>query len=208
MPHLPSSNLALVMTDIIGFNGPPRSGKTAGVAYTTLWYLRHGYHAFTNFEIYHRNAEMIEPRDLVTMLKEAMDWREKRPMYYRTVLAAQEIYGWLESRTSTDKAVMMLGYFVFYSGKMGISIIYDAQLNSSIDKRLKYNATKRYLAENRKDRFVYHELDLEHTEENIPTGKKWSLKKAYAQKAVFPFYNTYKVSKPVGFDAWLAKCNL
>lgn len=192
------------MTDIIGFNGPPRSGKTAAVALLALWYARHGYTVLSNFEIYHPNCRQVDVQDLIYMLKGAMAYDGRNgPLYPRHVLAAQEIYGWLESRMQQNKAVLLMGYFVFYSGKMGLSIIYDAQLNSSVDKRLKSNATARFEAEQRPDRFVYHELDTAETETNIRTGRKRTIPLAYMQRQVFPYYNTFKVSKPVGFDRWL-----
>lgn len=195
------------MTDIIGFNGPPRSGKTAAVATLALWYLRHGYTVLSNFEIYHPHARMVDVHDLIEMLKAAMEWNNPYPIYPRTVLAAQEIYGWLESRMTQDKAVLLMGYFVFYSGKMGISIIYDAQLNSSADKRLKYNVTRRFEAEQQDQKFVYWELDVTKTEENVRTGRKRTIRKEWLARNVFPYYNTYKVSKPIGFDRWLQTVN-
>lgn len=192
------------MTDIIGFNGPPRSGKTAAVAALGLWYARRGYTVLNNFEIYHSNCRQIEVTELIAMLKRAMDYDGRNgPLYPRHVLCAQEIYGWLESRMGMDKAVILIGYFVFYSGKMGVSIVYDAQLNSSVDKRLKSNVTARFEAERLPDRFVYHELDIGETEVNTRTGRRRSIPLRYMQQKVFPFYNTYKVSKPVGFDRWL-----
>lgn len=194
------------MTDIIGFNGAPRSGKTLAVATLALWYMRRGYTVWSNFYI--KGATMIEPRHLIEALELSMNNQQNRPLYPYHVLAAQEIYGWLESRTGRSIAELLMGYFVFYSGKMGFSIIYDAQLNSSVDKRLKQNASKRYEAEQKKDRFIYWELDLEHTEENLRTGRKRTIKKSWAEKNVFPFYHTYRVSKPIGFDEWLQKCKL
>lgn len=151
---------------------------------------------------------MIDVKDLVDMLKAAMEYTGNRPLYPKTVVVAQEIYGWLESRMSQNKAVILIGYFVFYSGKMGISIVYDAQLNSSVDKRLKFNVTKRFEAENNGDKFTYHELDINETERNVRTGKKISISRAWMQRHVFPYYNTYKVSKPVGFDKWLETIDL
>lgn len=191
------------MTDIIGFNGPPRSGKTAAIATLGLWYLKHGYTALTNFEVYHPQAKMIQVENLIEMLRKAMDWKERYPLYPKTVLLAQEIYGWLESRKGQNTAVIIMGYLVFYSGKMGITIIYDAQLNSSVDKRLKENVTARFEAQQRPDRFVYWELDPQDTEGNTRTGRRIQVSKAYMAQNVFPYYNTYSVSKPLGFDRFL-----
>lgn len=141
-----------------------------------------------------------------------MNYEGWTPLYPKHVLCAQEIYGWLESRLGHDKTVLLLGYFVFYSGKMGISIIYDAQLNSSADKRLKFNVSKRFECEKLDDNapyFKYWELDTTKTEENIRLNKKpIKLSKPWLKKYVFPFYNTYKVSKPVGFDKWLETIDL
>lgn len=195
------------MTDIIGFNGPPRSGKTAALAALALYRIRHGHTVLSNFEI--KGAKLVDIPDLVKMLKYAMETETNRPLYPNHDLYAQELFSWLESRVGHDKAVLLMGYFFLYAGKMGFGLIgYDAQLNSSVDKRLKYNASARFEAENRVDRFVYWELDLEHTEENVRTGRKVQISKSYMQRQVFPFYNTYKVSKPIGFDRWLASCGL
>lgn len=190
------------MTDIIGFNGPPRSGKTAALATLALYKIRRGRTVLSNFEV--EGAKLVDVQDLIEMLKVAMNTNTDKPLFPRHDLFAQELFSWIESRKGHDKAVLIMGYFFLYAGKMGFGTIgYDAQLNSSIDKRLKYNASARFEAENRPDRFVYHELDLEHTEENIRTGRKLQISKAYMRKKVFPFYNTYKVSKPIGFDSWI-----
>lgn len=190
------------MTDIVGFNGPPRSGKTAALAALALYKVRRGRTVLTNFGV--RGAKLIDVQDLINMLRLAMNTDTDRPLFPKHDLFAQELYSWIESRKGHDKAVLLMGYFFAYAGKMGFGTIgYDAQLNSSIDKRLKYNASARFLAENRPDRFVYWELDLEHTEENIRTGRKVQIPKEYMKRRVFPYYNTYKVSKPIGFDSWI-----
>lgn len=201
------------MTDIIGFNGPPRSGKTAAVAAYGLWYWKRGYTLLSNFPFYDlklgrpyplpERYKLVEPRDLIEMLKRAINYDGWTPLYPRHVFCGQELQSWLESRIGHDKAVLMMGYWVLYSGKMGVSVVYDTQLNSSVDKRLKENASFRFEAEKRPDKFRYWELDLEETEKNVKTGRKRSIPKQYFVHKVFPYYNTYKVTKPLGFDKWI-----
>lgn len=211
------------MTDIIGFNGPPRNGKTVAVAALGRWYWLHGYTLLANFPFYDfqrgypyplpTRYKLIEPRDLVEMLKRAIAYNGRTPLYSRHVFCGQELQSWLESRLGKDKATLLMGYWVLYSGKMGVSIVYDTQLNSSVDKRLKENASKRYEAEAvpnnvHPQKFRYWELDLEETEKNVRTGKHRTVNAAYYQRYVYPYYNTYKVTAPLGFNKWLETVNL
>lgn len=204
------------ITDIFGFNGPPRSFKTAAVATLGLWYWKRGYTILSNFPFHTADKKplpiryrLVEPIDLLTMLKEAAEYNGHKPLYPNHVFCGQEMQSWLESRMGHDPSVLMLGYWVLYSGKMGVSIIYDTQLNSSVDKRLKENASKRFECEavpdsNRPAGAYFWDLDLEDTEKNTRLGTKKKIPIEYFRRYVFPYYNTYKVTKPLGFDKWYA----
>lgn len=205
------------MTDIIGFNGPPRSGKTATVALLGLWYWRRGYTLLSNFPFYslrkgrpyplESRYRLIEPLDLLEMIEEGANYEGFTPLYPNHVLCGQEFQAWLESRLSKSVTQVMMADIPLYFPKMGIKIVYDTQLSSAVDKRLKENAFQRWYCENnlRKPYFKFWELELEETEKNVPTGRTRKIQKAYYQKYVFPYYNTFKITKRLGFDKYMAQ---
>lgn len=202
----------------MGFNGVPRSGKTAAVALMGLTYWKKGYTILSNFPFYDpatgrpnplpERYKLITPEDLLKMLRVAVDYEGFKPLWPNHLLCGQELQSWIESRMGQDKGVLMLGYCFLYLGKMGISLVYDTQLNSAVDKRLKENVSYRFESENLPDRFRYWELDITKTEENVRTGRKVDVSKQYMQERVFPYYNTYKLTKPLGFDRWMQTLNL
>lgn len=189
-----------VVSEIIGFNGPPRSGKTAGLATIGLISCHKNRSVFSNFEIKHPLAKQVEPYDLLDFLEQGEEHAENSPLF-QADLIFQEMQNWLESRLGQDKTQLCIGYFLVQAPKMGFNIYYDAQLNSSVDKRLKQNVSRRWEAERTKNGIRYWKLNIKHTEENIrsiPKSKKF-VNNWYLQNYVFPYYNTHKVSVPIGF---------
>lgn len=182
----------------------------------------HGYTLLSNFPFYDfqrgypyplpTRYKLIEPEYLVKMFKMAIHHEGRQALFPKTVLCGQELQTWLESRLGHDKSIILMGYIIgCYSGKMGLSVAYDTQLNSSIDKRLKENASKRYEAEAYPNnvhptKFKYWELDLEETETNVRTGRKRVVNAEYYKRYVYPYYNTYKVTAPLGFAKLLETC--
>lgn len=183
---------------ICGFNGKPRSGKTAALACRALYSLSVGRKVFANYELKHPNAKIVEPYDLIDFLEMGEKNPSNSPLFDAD-LSFQEMQNWLESRLGQDKTNLAIGYFIVQAPKMGFNIDYDCQLNSSVDKRLKQNASARFEAEKRSNGVRYYELDLEHTEENVRTGRKKFLSLDFLRSYVFPYYNTHKVSIPIGF---------
>lgn len=181
----------------MGWHGPPRSGKTLGMAAAVGWYLRRGRTGFSNFECF--NCKVITPYEFLYFLKLGAEHAENSPLF-NAVFAGQEFQTWLESRLGVGKAAVALTDVVCQAPKLGIKLLYDCQLPSSVDKRLKQNANVRFECEKTKKGFRYWDLDLSFTEECVRTGKKKFISLEYAKKYVMPFYNTRKVSLRPDFN--------
>lgn len=150
---------------------------------------------------------MVEPFDLLEMLEIGANYEGFTPLYPNHVFCGQELQAWLESRLSKSVTQVMMADIPLYFPKMGIKIVYDTQLSSSVDKRLKENASKRWECENKRSKpyVKFWELDLEETERNVRTGRYKKIKKSYYETQVFPYYNTYKITKRLGFDKYMAQ---
>lgn len=178
-------------SDIVGFNGPPRSGKTAGLSLLGLKDLRKGRALYCNYPI--AGGVLVTPYDVLKFLELGAQNASNSPLYHAT-LCAQEFQTWIESRLGTSKTALAITDFICQAPKLGFKLYYDAQLNSSVDKRLKQNASARWECEKTKRGFRYWQLDLEYTEENVRTGRKKFVPKEWMARHVFPYYNTRKVS--------------
>lgn len=197
-------------TDIIGFNGKPRQGKTLGLAILGRHYKRLGIKIYSNFTF--EGAQFITPYDFVKWLKLGAEYAGYSPLFQSVVLA-QEFQTWIESRLGKKKAELLITDFICQAPKLGIKLCYDAQLNSSVDKRLKQNCSQRmecqrYPNDDKNWRFIrYWDLDIEYTEENVRTGKKRSINRPWIEKHILrlgtgqpPIYNTRKVSLRPDFN--------
>lgn len=189
------------MSTIIGFNGRPRSGKTAALALLGLRSIRRGRKVYSNFPI--EGAEYITPFELLKFLKAGAENETESPLYNADI-CAQEFQTWIESRLGAAKTVLAITDFICQAPKLGFNLYYDTQLNSAVDKRLKQNVFARYEAEKTKTGFRYYQLDIEHTEENVRTGRKKFVSLGYMVKFVFPYYNTRKVSLRPDFSTIMA----
>lgn len=99
-----------------------------------------------------------------------------------------ELYVWLDSRTSGRKLNRAIAKVILQSRKRGIDIIATEQLRSSIDKRFAYISHMQVFCIGLgKDRY-YHFLFMQGMR-NLP--KKISFD--FAVKHVFPYYNTKEI---------------
>lgn len=186
------------MSEILGFNGKPRSGKTLALALLALMAMKAGRRVYANFYI--AGAEYITPYDLLRFLELGAENETNSPLFDADIYC-QEFQTWIESRLGQAKATLAITDFICQAPKLGFRLRYDTQLNSAVDKRLKQNASARFEAERRPNGFRYWELDVEKTEENVRTGRKKFIPYDFARTFVFPFYNTRKVSLRPGFGA-------
>lgn len=81
-----------------------------------------------NFKI----ITMDDIRDLIMKLENG-----EEPDLSNCIYVLDEIWSYLESRTSNAKVNRLLSYFVMQSAKSDVQIIYTAQMNSMADLRLR-----------------------------------------------------------------------
>lgn len=177
---------------IVGINGRLRQGKGVFMTMLALAVADQGGHVLSNYTLKTPNAEKIEFYDLVKLLQRGRQEPQK-------LICIDEIYGWLESRVSSSKVNRFASYFLFQSAKLGYDLIYTAQLNMSVDNRLRELSDVRLYAEKLEDRFRYHVLDATVTDDDVPSGRTFDL--PFQAAALFwDRYDTFEAVAPVGMS--------
>lgn len=175
---------------IVGINGRLRQGKGVLMTLLALAVADAGGYVLSNYSLKSSNAEKIEFYDLVKLLQKGRQEPQK-------LICLDEIYGWLESRVSSSKVNRFASYFLFQSAKLGYDLIYTAQLNMSVDNRLRELSDIRLFAEKLEDRFRYHVLDSTETDEDVPSGRTFDLSFDLA-RLFWDRYDTFEAVAPVG----------
>jgi len=88
-----------------------------------------------NYPINIPNFKLITMDDILDLIKKLENGEE--PELSNCIYVLDEIWSYLESRTSNAKVNRLLSYFVMQSAKSDVQIIYTAQLNSMADLRLR-----------------------------------------------------------------------
>lgn len=124
---------------LYGTTGIIRSGKTA---LDTIWSLIEAEkdtkkdepetEVYANYPIAHKRIKMLNTVDDFMALK----FDEMNGL-----ATIQEFQVWVESRLSGKEITRMVDKTVLQSGKLGFDILWDAQLSSSVDKRVRFNTT-------------------------------------------------------------------
>lgn len=155
---------------LVGTIGNPRTGKTLlntiiivkiinlllkrGQTITT-WnpetgeLIKRGQHSYyANYHFlppYDKYVKFIEPQDLLDINLAEL---------YSGIVVLMELYTWLESRGSGSSSInKILSHVAFQSGKSGFDILWDAQLSSSIDKRIRLLTDYFFCALNPTDKY-------------------------------------------------------
>lgn len=184
---------------IFGINGGLRQGKGILATKLALAIADSGGEVLSNYWMDSPNVKHIEFYDLIELLKAGRQEPTK-------LIVLDEIYGWLESRVASSKVNRFASYFLFHSAKLGYDLIYTAQLNMSVDCRLRELSTLRVLAQKDTEnkRFLYHALDNRYTDDDVPTGKVFSLSWDEASK-FWKRYDTYEAITPAGMNALVSE---
>jgi len=111
---------------VFGIIGNIGNGKTLKASYFAALFNAYGKKIFSNYNILLKNAKKIHAQDFANLnhLKNAL-------------AILDEAYEWLESRLSGTEVNRILSHGVLQSRKRGLDLIYTAQLNSTVDLRLR-----------------------------------------------------------------------
>lgn len=157
-----------------------------------LWCASHGYTVLSNYHIKHQNVQVIDFYDFVNLLAQG-----RHPG--RSLIAIDELQGWIDSRVSSSKSNRYATYVLFQSAKLGYDIVYTTQVNMRADIDYRTLADIRLKAE--KDtanrQFVYTVMDPDVQDKEVPTGQELVI--PYSVASVWwDRYDTYEAVRPVG----------
>lgn len=155
---------------LIDINGDVGSGKTTFA--TTLALMSDQPHIYANYNIKTDNYVPIEPQDLWTIRD--------------GVVVLDEIYEWLDSRTSGSHINRYVSQLIFKSRKRNLDIIVISQMSSVEDKRIRDMAQFTVLAEDAGEYFRY---TIMHNSITNPTIKKIRMSKKIFD-IVGPYFDT------------------
>lgn len=119
-----------------------------------------------------------------------LDFMKKKVDLSNCLILLTEAHTFFDSRISGSTANRLQGYFYLQTRKRNTHVIYDAQILSSVDLRLRYVSDYYVLAEQNKKGFVY---TLFKKEEPV---KQICLSREYAKKHFYNVYNSYEVITP------------
>lgn len=140
-------------------------------------------HYYANFKFNHPKVKTLTHQAFLGLEKEES-----------ALVLITEIYGILDSRTSSSKRNRAFSYMIFQSRKNGMDIMADAQLLSSVDLRLRRLAELKVMCRAlpnsvhpRKFRYDIYKEEL-----NGYKHARQFLSMKQAEK-VFPFYDTKEI---------------
>ncbi len=90
-------------------------------------------------------GELVSPMDLV----------DRNEQLKNCSLCLDELYAWIDSRTSGTTGNRLITYFGLQTRKLDVNLFYTAQLIGSVDLRLRYITDIVVLCERRKKGFSY-----------------------------------------------------
>lgn len=198
-------------TKVIGIKGQRRTGK--GILMTLFGLLRadSGHPVVGNYTLYdengrgewinehwtgrvHKNFQKIGFYDLISFLRKP---RQKPPV----MVLIDELPGWLDSYVSQSKGSRFGSHMLNQSAKLGYWFEYTAQRTKRVDINFREGTDICFMAEKdvANQKFVYHVLDANNTEEDVPTGQKIEIPFSLAQQ-FWNRYDTYEAVPPIGLD--------
>lgn len=181
---------------IIFVSGKPRTGKTFLISLCGLLFGDMGFQVFSNYRL--ERAVEISPYEYVCHLRDAKP--QIKPVFY----CLHEIYSWFSSHKSFSDINELGAVFLCQAEKLNRHFFVDSQISRKVDDNFRKLATKRYEAEKLKDRFVYHELDIDFPDDDVKTGLAFEIPFAIASK-YWNRYNSYSRNMPLGFTDLLVK---
>jgi hypothetical protein len=118
---------------MFGIVGNVGTGKTLEL---TRWSIKATKYCVvtSNYRINTPEIKLINAEDFLN-ISQPVDKKNNKPI--PVFVALDEIYMWLESRSSSSEINKVLSRVVLQSRKRGFDIGYTAQLASSVDKRLR-----------------------------------------------------------------------
>lgn len=142
-----------------------------------------------NYPLKMPNFKLITMDDILDLISKLENGEE--PDLSNCIYVLDEIWSYLESRTSNAKVNRLLSYFVMQSAKSDVQIIYTAQLNSMADLRLRGVAsmTISCYSTRKDDSFHYTAV----SQEGWINRFKISKQKAVEMKLFELYDTTYKV---------------
>lgn len=201
-------------TKVIGIKGQRRKGKGILETLFGLIIADGGMPVVGNYTLYdeagrgqkingvysghaHPNFRGIGFYELVSFLRKP---RQEPPV---TILV-DELPGWIDSYVSTSKSSRFATHFLNQSAKLGYNFIYTAQRTKRVDINFREGTDVCFMADKdvENQKFIYHVLDANDTEEDTPTGQKLELPFETA-KAFWNRYDTYEAVPPLGMDEYL-----
>lgn len=179
---------------ILGINGKLRQGKGILLTNLALTMADAGMPVLSNYAIDHKNCKVIDFYDFIRLIKQP---RAEQ----LTMLAIDEIQGWLDSYIGQSKSGRYGSYFIFQSAKLGYEIGYTTQLTMRAQNTLRELADYRIYA--KKDatnkEFYYFWLDPNVTDDDVPTGAGFKI--TYEQASTWwDKYDTFEAVAPAGIN--------
>lgn len=114
-----------------------------------------------------------------------------------------EVYTLLESRISSSKLNRFISYFIFQSRKLGKDIVWTAQLDSSVDKRMFLLTPQKYAGLGYYPEDGYCDFEVMFDNEITP----FSIEREWFKNNVFDYFNTWETVEPMGLDDLIIEVN-
>lgn len=181
---------------IIFVSGKPRTGKTFLISLFGLILGDYGYKIYSNYQL--ETAQEISPYEFVLHLRDAKI--NDQIQFY----CLHEVYSWFSSHKSFSDFNEMSAVFLCQAEKLNRHFFIDSQISKKVDDNFRKLANKRYEAEKMKDRFVYHELDVEYPDDDVRTGNSIQIPFSFAQM-YWHRYDSYSRNMPLGFHDLITK---
>ncbi len=178
---------------IVGIIGKRGCGKTITMAKTVKDMLKKGKIIYTNFHInkkaidkkYHKNIHLLDSE----FFKNYKDFK-----LYNCALFLDEIYVYIDSRTSSSKRNRLWSYFINQTRKRDVDLYYTTQFFRQVELRLRENT----------EYFIYPQL-IKQGNTTIVYNKIYSygdtLKKIGNERFVAnDYFNVYDTDEIISFD--------
>ena len=164
---------------LYSFEGDVRSGKTL---LATILASKDSRPIYSNYKLRLQNYHDLKPEMLVNLRESSL-------------VIVDEVYAWIESRTSGKDINLYMGYILFQSGKRGLDIIITAQLRSTFDVR--YRSMINYMVDCQKMEnvgFYYSIYQTSRYGQSKPARIFLPWKNA---EKYFPIYDTLELINPI-----------
>lgn len=172
---------------LIGLLGNLGSFKTTYATYLARLARLKGIPVYSNYKIDWKGCYQLDFAELM------------RFNFHGGLIILDEVYTVAESRISSSKLNRFFSYFIFQSRKLGVDVVWTAQLDSSVDKRLYMLTPMKFGCYGEFDGFCEFECLYDGLVSNFAMDKN------YFERFVFPYFNTYQTVEPVGMQELLVE---